>query len=91
MRSVGIKRISDTALRRVPLVPTPRICPNAFDADSQGVRRTATSSSFGIYSFANVVTGSAYVVGVSTKRYRFSARNLTVNGNMTGVDFVGLE
>ena len=59
--------------------------------DSQGVRRMATTSSFGIYSFTNVGTGPGYVLGVSTKRYRFSARSLTINSNMTAVDFVGLE
>jgi hypothetical protein len=58
--------------------------------DSQGVRRTATTSSFGIYSFADVATGQTYVIGVSSKRYRFAARSELVNGDMT-VDFVGLE
>jgi Carboxypeptidase regulatory-like domain len=59
--------------------------------DPQGVRVTATTSSFGVYSFANVPTGLSYFVTVSSKRYRFSARTVLVNGNLTNVDFVGLE
>ncbi len=59
--------------------------------DSQGVRRTATTSSFGVYSFDNVQTGGTYIIGVSSKRYRFASRNLLVNDNLTNVDFVGLE
>lgn len=59
--------------------------------DPQGNRRTATTSSFGVYSFDNVQTGETYFVTVASKRYRFAARNLLVNGVMTDVDFVGLE
>ena len=59
--------------------------------DAQGVRRTATTSSFGIYSFENVRSGDNYTIGVSSKRYRFSPRSLLVTGNLSNVDFVGLE
>ena len=59
--------------------------------DSQGVRRIATTSSFGFYSFADVATGQTYIIGVSSKRYRFAARSLLINGDMTNVDFTGLE
>ncbi len=59
--------------------------------DSQGVRITATTSSFGIFSFANIPTGQTYILGVSSKRYRFTARTMVVNGNMLDVNFVGLE
>ena len=59
--------------------------------DSQGVRRTATTSSFGVYSFDNVRPGETYLIGVSSKRYRFASQSLLVNGNLTNVDFVGLE
>lgn len=59
--------------------------------DSLGVRRTATTSSFGVYSFGNVRAGETYTIGVSSKRYRFSSRILLVNDNLTNVDFVGLE
>lgn len=59
--------------------------------DSLGVRRTATTSSFGLYSFANVAAGANYTINVSSKRYRFAARTLTVSENLSNVDFVGLE
>lgn len=59
--------------------------------DAQGNRRTATTSSFGIYSFSNVATGGTYVISISSKRYRFAARTLTVTGDLTDIDFVGLE
>lgn len=59
--------------------------------DGQGVRRTAVTSSFGIYSFTNVPTGGSYILTVSSKRYRFAPRTVPVNGNLTGVDLIGLE
>jgi hypothetical protein len=59
--------------------------------DSQGVRRIATTSSFGVYSFDNVRTGETYIVNVSSKRYRFAPLISQFNGNATNVDFVGLE
>ncbi len=59
--------------------------------DPQGVQRTATTSSFGFYTFDNVRVGETYVIGVSSRLYRFASRNLVVNDNLTNVDFVGLE
>jgi hypothetical protein len=59
--------------------------------NSLGLRQTATTSSFGIYSFQNITPGENYVIGVSSKRYRFAALSMTINDNMTNVDFVGLE
>ncbi len=59
--------------------------------DPQGIRRTATTSSFGVYNFGNVVTGQSYTISVSSKRYRFAPLIMTINGNLNNVDFVGLE
>lgn len=59
--------------------------------DANGVRRTATTSSFGLYSFDGVRTGETYTMTVSSKRYRFTPKVLPVDSNLTGVDFVGLE
>lgn len=59
--------------------------------DPQGVRRTATTSSFGVYSFGNVRSGESYVLTVSSKRYRFAVRTMLVTGDLNNVDFVGLE
>lgn len=59
--------------------------------DSQGVRRTATTSSFGVYTFDDVPIDGTYIIGVSSKRFRFATRSLEVTGDMNDVDFVGLE
>jgi len=59
--------------------------------DSSGVRRTATTSSFGLYSFDLVVSGQMYILTVSSKRYRFSPQMLQINNSLTNVDFPGLE
>ena len=59
--------------------------------DSQGVTRTATTSSFGVYTIDNVVTGAMYTIRVTTKRYRFTPRVKQINGNVSDLDFIGLE
>ena len=59
--------------------------------DSQGFRRTATTSSFGLYSFDNVFPFQTYTITVSSKRYRFTPRVMTINDNVANLDFVGLE
>lgn len=59
--------------------------------DSQNVRYTATTSSFGLYSFTGVQLGDTYVIGVSSKRYRFAAQTRLVNDDLSNVDFTGLE
>lgn len=57
--------------------------------DAQNVRRTATTSSFGVYTFSDVSPG-AYTLTVLSKRYRFTPNILTISGNIT-IDFVGQE
>jgi len=57
----------------------------------QGQRRTATTSSFGLFSFDNIANGTDYTVTVSSKRYRFAPRTILVNGNTAMGDLVGLE
>ncbi len=59
--------------------------------DSQGVSRTATTSSFGSFSFDNVSIGGTYTFRVSSRLYRLSPQTMQVNGNLTLPDFVGLE
>ncbi|MFT3744439.1 MAG: carboxypeptidase regulatory-like domain-containing protein [Pyrinomonadaceae bacterium] len=59
--------------------------------DAQGTRRTATTSSFGVYGFDNVSAGQTYTLSVSSKRYRFAPKILTANDNLSNVDFIGLE
>lgn len=58
--------------------------------DQQGLMRTATSSSFGEFSFSGLPVGQNYTVGVSSKRYRFAVRSLFLDANL-GLEMVGLE
>lgn len=59
--------------------------------DGAGVRRIATTSSFGIYIFDNVATGQTYTMTVGSKRYRFAPQFVSVAGTLTNIDFTGLE
>lgn len=58
--------------------------------DSQGIRSTSITSSFGTYSF-QVPRGEQYVISVSSKRYRFAARNVFLFQDISSMDFTGLE
>lgn len=59
--------------------------------DSRGIRRTATTSSFGFYSLVGVNVGETQTISVNTKRFRFTPQILQINGNVSGLDFAGLE
>ena len=59
--------------------------------DAENNRRTATTSSFGGYTFENVPVAPGYTMTASSKRYRFAPRLLDVSGNANNIDFVGLE
>lgn len=59
--------------------------------DSDGNRMTVTTSSFGFYQFDEVTPGSTYVMGVSSRSFRFNSRSVTVTDSITDMDFVGLE
>ena len=59
--------------------------------DAQGVVRTATTGSFGNSKCENVRSGETYLIGVSSRRFRFATRSIETTGNLTGVDFVGLQ
>lgn len=59
--------------------------------NASGVRRTATTSSFGLFSFDNVALGGPYTLTVQSKRYRFAPRTTFVSGNLANVNLVGLE
>lgn len=59
--------------------------------DYRGVRRTATTSSFGTYSFENVRGGESVTMSVQSRRYRIPPRTLVVTSNLADIDFVGLE
>ncbi|MFT3742721.1 MAG: carboxypeptidase regulatory-like domain-containing protein [Pyrinomonadaceae bacterium] len=58
---------------------------------SSGERRVATTSSFGIYNFADVPSGLSYTITVTSKRYRFAPRIQTITQSVSNMDFTGLE
>ena len=60
-------------------------------SDPNGNRRTFTTGSFGVFSFDDVQTGRNYVMSVTSRRYRFSTRVVSVTDTMADVNFVGLE
>ncbi len=59
--------------------------------DDYGGRRTATTSSFGYYSFIGLPGGQRYEVSVSSRRYRFAARVVEVSSSLDDMNFIGLE
>ena len=60
-------------------------------SDENGEKRIATTSSFGYYEFEDVGAGATYVIGVSSKQYRFTSRVLQVTDSLVDFDFVGQE
>lgn len=56
--------------------------------DNQGVRRTAVTSAFGYYRFEDVPTGATCIITVASKRFQFSPQVVTVNGDLTELDFI---
>ena len=59
--------------------------------DSLGGTRTATTSSFGIFSFDNVLPGDTYLFTVASKRFRFAPQSILITDNLSNVNFTGLE
>lgn len=60
--------------------------------DSNNIRRTATTSSFGIFSFGGVRASESYTLTVSNKRYRFAAQTVSVGTSSLSVpDLIGLQ
>lgn len=59
--------------------------------DRQGIRRFATTSSFGIFRFDEVDVGETYVITVTSKRYRFASQVLVVTDQIDDLVLVGLE
>ena len=57
--------------------------------DPLSIVRTATTSSFGFYSFDNVTSGGTYTIRVSSRLFRFVPLTMQIDGNLTLPDFVG--
>lgn len=56
--------------------------------DNQGNVRTAISSALGYYRFDDVEAGQTYTVSVSSKRYQFAPRVVSVTDSISDFDFV---
>ena len=56
--------------------------------DTAGNVRATRSSSFGIYSFEGIAAGETYVVSVTSKRFSFSPRTVTLGDDIVDFDFV---
>ncbi|MFL6374027.1 MAG: beta strand repeat-containing protein [Pyrinomonadaceae bacterium] len=56
--------------------------------DEHGVTRTALTSAFGYYSFTDVASGQQYSMAVSSRRYSFRPRALSVVDALAEVDFI---
>lgn len=63
----------------------------AILTDALGNRRTATTSSFGYYRFADVESGKTYAIGVQSKHYRFTPRVIQIVDILTDFDFIGQD
>ncbi len=89
----GAAPAADVTVSGRVLTPDGRGLRNAVVSliDSLGVRRTATTSSFGLYSFASVRAGDIYIITVTSKRYRFTPRIMPINSSIANLDFFGLE
>ena len=58
--------------------------------DQQGIRRFATTSSFGIFTFEGVDL-ETYVMTVSSKRFRFAPQVLNVTDQLNDLVLIGME
>ena len=58
--------------------------------DPQGEVKTIITSSLGFYSLGDLGYGT-HNVSVRSKRFRFSSRIVRVDGDVSNVDFMGVE
>ena len=59
--------------------------------DQNGVSRRIRTSSFGYYYFDELEVGQNYTIIVSHKRYQFTPRVISVNEDLSGIDFIANE
>ena len=58
--------------------------------DTNGKTRTVISNAFGYYSFSEVPSGEIYTLVVSSRRFTFAPRVVSVNDQLADVDFTAL-
>lgn len=95
-KGVGIARLlADRAAAISGRVMTPdgRGLRNAVVSltDQFGVMRTVVTSTFGSYSFDNTLAGAAYTISVTSRRYKFATRTITVTADLSDIDLIGVE
>ncbi len=59
--------------------------------DTNSIQRIAVTSSFGLYSFADIPSGTNYILSAQSKRYRFAAKSFSLSDNLSNIDFTGME
>lgn len=59
--------------------------------DSEGNARTAFTSAFGYYVLEDVPVGETYILAVSSKRYQFEPRVISVHDEITELNFIAME
>ncbi len=57
--------------------------------DTNNVRRTATTSTFGYYTFTNVPSGPTYTAAVASRRYQFTPITQAITADLLNLDFAG--
>jgi hypothetical protein len=57
--------------------------------DSAGAMQTAMTNSFGYYRFNEIGAGQTIIVSVASKRYQFPALIVSVNEEITDLNFIG--
>lgn len=62
-----------------------------YFTDNAGNVRTARTNPFGYYSFEEVEVGATYVFGVISKSYQFAPRVVTINEDLTELNFTPQE
>lgn len=60
-------------------------------ASPLGETRTVTTTSFGYYQFDDVRAPEVYVIGVTSKRFRFPLRYIELTGFLGDLDFIAQE
>ena len=55
-------------------------------SNMSGLVQTATTNSFGHFSFTNIPTGQMYTIEVLSKQYNFTPQNINLTGDVTGLN-----
>ncbi len=56
--------------------------------DSNNVSRTAFTGPMGYYTFDNIASGATYTIAALSKRYTFTPKVMSINDNVSGIDFI---